>query len=264
MSTFKITRTIYSYNGTTWSKDSDAALAWQQDPGQDIRYTRITYNRITVLNPIKITHEFKTSPLYSLRNQDSYTVAVINPTIGAITVNPANTITITCNSTNNVVLTGDSLSTSNWAFTTTNGIAISPLSVTAVNKTIVITTTNQTIGATYTLSVPNGIVDATGLVCTGPFSFSFTGLGTAPALLYSRSIDAHNIEICYSDKMDLNTTLNTLNYTISPTLTVNSVTQITNNIFHISTSRQTSGTTYTITVNNGSTGVQSIYLNKVQ
>ena len=191
---------------------------------------------------------------------------VITPTPPSLLSTTVATNQITLTFDHNIILQSDASISGNWIVTSGSGYTVTVLSaVVSSNTNIIITTSNQTIGAAYTLTLPYGIISTDGLSYAGSSTLSFTGSGTAPTISYTRSVeDAYTMEIGFSDSMDINSTINRANYTIDNNLIVKGVTQINNNIFRIATSRQTEGVLYNVSVNNGPTGVKSIYGNFVQ
>lgn len=122
-------------------------------------------------------------------------------------------------------------------------------SVTAVGQTIVLGTTEHTIGKNYQLSIPYaGILGSYSEAFQGPFTADYVGAGDAPTAVMARSIDAYTAEIVFDEPVVEVEALDPTHYSISPTLKVSSVVKVTASVYRLTTVRQTQGTVYTVTV----------------
>lgn len=150
------------------------------------------------------------------------------------------------------ILTGDALVPSKWVVVG-GGVALTVVSVSIIGSLITLTTNEATDGASYTLLVPQGIVDSgTGNPCTGGFVQPFTGAGTAPILSLARSIDARQVEVYFTEAVVEAEALLPANYVITGGggLSVFAVEKITDTIFQLTTSAQEVALLYTVTASN--------------
>lgn len=171
--------------------------------------------------------------------------------LAILSVTPApNQLVVDLSSTG--ALTGDSLIPSEWVVTG-GGFPVSITGVTIIGNFITLTTTDMTDGASYTLLVPQGIIDfGTGNPCAGPFVWPFTGVGSLPTLVFARAIDARLLEIIFSKAVVNSEAENPANYLITGGggLTVSSSAKVTDTTYHLVTSRQLPGQLYTIQASN--------------
>ncbi|MCL4439238.1 MAG: Ig-like domain-containing protein [Firmicutes bacterium] len=130
----------------------------------------------------------------------------------------------------------------------------------ADGKTVRLTTAKQTYQTSYNVTV-NGVRDLAGNTLGGNNTAAFLGADTTPPAVVSASdVNYNTVNVVFSEKVDTLTAQTTSNYSISPSLIVKSaVTQSDGVTVKLSTSAQTGGTTYTLTV----TGVKDLAGNTV-
>jgi hypothetical protein len=143
-------------------------------------------------------------------------------------------------------LTGASANPANWVISGSGPVTV--LAVNIVGSTIVLTTTPQTGGASYVLTIPNGML-SNGNGFLGPYTFGFTGVATVPSLVFARSIDDQYVDAFFDFPPDASLQpLNPANWTItSPNLAVIGVQQLTATSFRVQTAPQAIGQSYTLT-----------------
>lgn len=134
----------------------------------------------------------------------------------------------------------------NWSITGAPGVA-----VTAVNLSsnqIVLTTTTQGNGVSYTVNIPLGITANGGVFpMLGPFSIAFTGSTGDPILVQARSVDERIVDVFFSFAPIPSRATDATNYSIAPSLTISAIQMMSPTWYRITTSPQTIGTSYTIT-----------------
>lgn len=167
-------------------------------------------------------------------------------TVASVTAAP-NQVTVAFGAGYNVdALSPTVTNPASWSIAGSPAVSIS--AVTLSNNTIVLTTSDQGSGASYTLNIPNGITANNGTFgLLGPFTEAFTGLQGDPTLIQARSVDERTVDIYFSYPPQTSRALDTTQYSISPALTVNGVTQMGPTWFRLTTGPQTIGTNYTIT-----------------
>lgn len=72
----------------------------------------------------------------------------------------------------------------------------------------------------------------------------------SPTVFTIRSIDARTIEVTFSEAVQELTALNSNNYSINNGLSVTAVAKVSPSIYRLTTSQQTTGTSYLVTINN--------------
>lgn len=158
------------------------------------------------------------------------------------------------------VLLTAALNPSNWTIATFSGLAVN---VTAVNvnlsiHAVVLTTTSQLTGGSYALSFPTEIYGfTTGDPLLVPLTRTFTGLGVVPTLLLARAIDTRTTEVIFSVPMMAADALDPSKYNITGgahLVATTGVTQISAQIFRLTTTEQDPATLYTVTA----TGVRDL------
>jgi hypothetical protein len=162
-------------------------------------------------------------------------------------------ITVTLNV--NAAITGNALIPSNWVVLAPPG-NFAPVTVTGVSVSgmaILLTTTEQTGGGAYVLSIPTSGVfstGGTGSPLLAPYTQAFTG-ATTPTLIQSINvIDSRNIVLIFAKPVIASGALVPGNYAVNNGLSVTSVTQINSQTYQLGTTVQTSGTVYTLTASN--------------
>lgn len=144
------------------------------------------------------------------------------------------------------------LDVNSFVITNTNGTPIQVLSLESPSSGVLkLNTTEQTTGATYTITLPQiGIVSTDGMPLTNPYSVTFIGTGLPPVNLLTRSIDARTVHVIFSEAVREEDATQVANYSFTPALTVFSVTKITDRQYELKTSKQEDATSYTLQINN--------------
>lgn len=143
---------------------------------------------------------------------------------------------------------GDALDPDSWVIEAVdNGRPVEVTDVDVSGSVITLTISEQTLDAIYTLNVPEtNIMDINGVLNTGDLSWEFVGFGTLPTLPICRSTDAHELEAVFSEPVMEEDALDPDNYVLSGGLSVTSVTKQNDQLYTLTTTRQTPGVTYTI------------------
>jgi hypothetical protein len=157
--------------------------------------------------------------------------------------------TLTITLTDPAFVAGDASVFSHWLITGPTSMSVTGMS--AVSNTISLTTTEALNGGAYTLSIPIGIVrqaDAVPLI--PPYTQAFTGVGAAPTVAMAIvSNDARSFDVLFSESVLDTEAVIPANYVITPTLTVQSVTKVSDNRYTIKTvEAQLPGQLYLVTV----------------
>lgn len=163
----------------------------------------------------------------------------------------------------NVVLSGDALVAANWLMTPTlTGYTPTCNSVSASTNEIVLGFSGEhTNGQPYELTIPTGILSDTGANYTGPFVYSYVGVGVGPVII-TISPNITEIMITYNEPVVQLEAEDAANYNITgpTTPTISSVNLVINNVYRIVlSSALNSGANYTLTVSN----IHDIYGNVV-
>lgn len=142
-------------------------------------------------------------------------------------------------------LTGPSAMPGSW-IVTGGGAAVTVTAVSIVGSTVVLTTTPQTGGASYVLTIPSGML-SNGNGFLGPYTFGFTGVATVPTLVFARSIDEQYLDAFFDFAPDDDAALNVARWSItSPNLAVVAVTRLTATSYRVQTAPQAIGQSYTL------------------
>ncbi len=154
----------------------------------------------------------------------------------------------------NVALTGVATAASSWTMTPSTGSTGVPVTVTGVSvssKTVTLTTTVQTGGQRYTLVIPASVISAVnGLPMTTASTQVLVGSGTTTPILAVTAVDAETLIVVFSRVVQAtgsNGALNASNWSLSPSIAVLSVTQVSPTTFQLKTAQQSTGTLYTLT-----------------
>lgn len=139
----------------------------------------------------------------------------------------------------------------NWTFSG-GTVAVRALLVERIAPTVIrVYHSEPHAGDSLTVHVPYlGIVATNSDVYTSPASFTFTAVAVPPVATLAQPLDSRHVRVIFSESVIPYEALMTGNYSISPPLDVLSVSQETERNYILTTSPQTSGTTYTITVTN--------------
>lgn len=73
---------------------------------------------------------------------------------------------------------------------------------------------------------------------------------TPPTIIIVRSLNARSLEVIFSEAVQESTALNSNNYSINNGLTVSAVEKVSPSVYRLTTSKQTTGVAYTVTINN--------------
>lgn len=163
----------------------------------------------------------------------------------------ANTNQLTINLTGPVTsLSGPAADPSQYVITTSNGASVAVTAITISGNSLVLSTTNQTTGANYVLNLPSVGMTSNSNPFNGAFVQSFVGVGLAVSILIAYSVDVITLDIVYNQPVSLSSATNINNYSISPTLSVVAIQQLTDYTYRITTSDQTRDQVYTVTATN--------------
>lgn len=153
----------------------------------------------------------------------------------------------------NVALIGPAALPSGWTITTTGlNIPMTVNSIQVVGPRVKLFVSEGSSGGIYTINLPFvGLRDTpTNNLYQGPFTYNFTATGIAPFITIATSLDAFRVQVNYSEPVVVADALVVGNYSITPSITIFSVVQNSPISYTLTTSQQTPGTSYTITVTN--------------
>jgi hypothetical protein len=147
-------------------------------------------------------------------------------------------------------VSGPSADPTQWVITSLNGgRAVTVTAVVPVTNRLRLYTTEHTTGKLYRVTIQHiGLVDQFLNPFDGLFSIDYVGAGNNPQALLARSIDARLMEVVFDEPVNEAEAVIAANYSISPPLTVVSVTVVSPTIMRLVTSRQTRAQLYTVTV----------------
>lgn len=142
--------------------------------------------------------------------------------------------------------------TANYSFNP--AISVTNATLQADNKTVQLITSPQTGGTNYTVTV-TGVQDTAGNVIAGNNTAAFAGTAppdaTPPTVVSATGVNNTTIDVVFSEKVDTVTARNTANYAVNPALAVSAAAlQADDKTVRLTTSSQTGGTPYTVTVTN--------------
>lgn len=169
--------------------------------------------------------------------------------VTSVTASPGNVVVVFSHA---ITLTGASIVFSNWVISG----GVSPpavLNVSLVGNVVTITTPEDILGQTRTLTVPNGIVKFSDGAQTlqAPFSFNFPSSGVTPIVTGIVNRDAKTIEVIFSEPVVESEALNIANYSISPSLAIRSASKVQDNRYRLDLLQfQTPAVEYTLTATN--------------
>lgn len=134
----------------------------------------------------------------------------------------------------------------NWSISGSPAVTITGVVLSA--NTIILATSIQSNGASYTLNLPVGITANGGTFSLlGPFAIGFLGTTGDPALNQARSIDERTMDLFFAFPPSVSRALDLTQYSITPALGISSIQQMGPNWYRFTTSNQTIGQTYTVT-----------------
>ena len=182
----------------------------------------------------------------------SYCSCVVTATpIRTVSITPAqNQLTIQFSS--DIILGGAALSVENWIVSHLGGANdVFVLAIHVSGPNVILTTTPQTGSAAYTLNLPtSGITDNEGNPFTGLFALDFSGVATVIAVQMVKTVDARTIDVIFGFAVNPTDASNINNYAINNGLEVLGAVRISDYWYRLTTTRQVTGTNYTLTVSN--------------
>jgi hypothetical protein len=153
----------------------------------------------------------------------------------------------------NVAISGPAADYTNWDITENSIYAdpsISAVEVVSGNR-VRLTISEQTALGTYTIQIPTlGVTTDTGSPLVGPFSIDFLGIGVGPDVAMAKALDARTLEVIFTEAVREDDATTVSNYSIAPPLTVSAAVKVTDLVYRLTTSKQTYGTVYTVTISN--------------
>lgn len=145
-------------------------------------------------------------------------------------------------------LTGLAALAANWII---SGPTVSTVtSVTVSVDTINVYFTAQLNAGTYTLYIPQGVVDGTGYPGLSPAFLTYTAIGVGPVIAAINTVDARLIRVLFNKPVNVSDATNIANWSISSgggPLSVISATMASVSQVNLITGKQTVGTNYTVT-----------------
>jgi len=119
----------------------------------------------------------------------------------------------------------------------------------ADGQTVRLTTGTQTLGTDYLVAV-TGVRDLANNAISGSNTAVFTGIdSTPPQVVSTATVNDTTVSVSFNELLDAATSQNVANYSVSPSLAVNTaVLQPDGKTVHFTTARQSWQTTYTVTV----------------
>jgi len=154
----------------------------------------------------------------------------------------------------NVALSAYALNPGNWSISTLTSYPMSVVSVSAPGgPTVTLGVTEGQSGSLYTLHMPLvGINDLSSNPYPGPYVQNFYAVGVGPAIQIAFAPDGINVQCIFNEPVLASEAVIAANYVITGSggLTVYSVVQETANSYLLSTSQQTPGASYLLTVSN--------------
>lgn len=130
-------------------------------------------------------------------------------------------------------------------------LTVSGAALSADGRTVELTTSTQTTGTAYTLTVKN-IKDSSGNAIAEESSAQFTGVDTTPPKVNSAvSVNETTVDVVFDENVEKSVAESVGNYAVSPSLTVTDVVlQADGRTVRLTTSLQAWQTVYTLTVSN--------------
>lgn len=136
-----------------------------------------------------------------------------------------------------------------WTVTETTGVHVTVTAVSIVARTVTLSTSAQTLGASYSLNVPKGAVSVAGTGSVNVASAQvFTGANVALTIVGSRYVDASDVVVAFSRAVDPVSAATPGNYVFTPLVTVLRVDRISDTEYIVRTSTMQSNTPYSVTV----------------
>jgi hypothetical protein len=151
----------------------------------------------------------------------------------------------------NVFVTSAGLNPDNYSISTATPGAVVPtiLSISYLNATVTVHTTDQTIGASYTLHMPPGaIADAMGGIIWTTTSVNFTGASSSPLVITAYAQTGTQFVLIFSEEVIESSATDLTHYGIVPALDIHSITKVNATTYIMNTSQQIPGQSYTVTI----------------
>ena len=192
------------------------------------------------------------------RNESSFSGEVscvlgdqVKPTIVSVTPMSTTEIRITFSE---VLEKGSATNIANYAID--NGITINKAILQGDRKTVRLLTSEHSVGGTYSVSVHN-VTDialpANKIADGSTFSYTLSTQNldeTPPTITLANLNSATQLDVYFSEPVDINSATQAGNYSIDNGIGINSAEMLENNIVRLTTSEHNSGKNYTVTVNN--------------
>lgn len=199
-----------------------------------------------------ITERTSIRPFYEVDGSSYCTCVQSSTPIHTVSISAAaNQVTVQFSAS--IVLSGPALETDNWVIVTnTDGARLVTVnSIEVSGNDVILTTTPQSDGASYTLELPTiGITDSSFDPFAGLFSLDFTGVPTIVAVNMVKTIDARTIDVIFATPVNEADASNPANYSVDHGLEVTAAVRITDFWYRLTTTRQTNDVVYTLTASN--------------
>ncbi|MHB9010406.1 MAG: cytochrome c3 family protein [Carboxydocellales bacterium] len=201
----------------------------------------ITYT-VTVNTAVK---DYAGNPMATSQSVTFSGTDTTPPTV--VSASPVNGTTVDVVFNENVNVTS-AQTTANYSID--NGLTVSSAVLLADNRTVRLTTSGQTSGTVYTVTVTN-VKDWANVVIVGSNTAAFTGVESAPPTIVSATVvNGTTVDILFNENLNAASVQNPRNYSISPLLNVFTATlQGDNRTVRLITAQHSYNTLYTITVN---------------
>ena len=148
------------------------------------------------------------------------------------------------------ILSGPALTPGNWLLGSLTGHPSHVKGITVDGSNIILETTPQTNGDTYTLYIPQqGIFDIDNRLFQGPYAISYTAIGEGPEIVSALVINARKVNLTFNKELDPDDASDITNYAIDNELTVVKAVYRAPLEVDLTTSLQTFQTLYTLTAN---------------
>ena len=145
-------------------------------------------------------------------------------------------------------LTGDSAIPANWVIT---GPTVSTVTaVLVVGDVVEVYFTPQINGGSYTITLPMGIDDGTGFPSVSPSFITYTAIGVGPTIIGIEVVDDRTLQVLFDKVINQTDAMTLSNWSINHGLSVTAAVMGSLSQVNLTTSKQTVGTTYTITASN--------------
>jgi hypothetical protein len=137
------------------------------------------------------------------------------PTMDFVSITP-NNLALAILFTDQVELVGNAANYANWVITTSDGQPVAAVSVEPSGNSVILGTTPHTTGATYTLTIPQGVMSInTGASYPAPTHQDYIGNGAGPGITRATSLDARTLQIVFNEPVLKGDAINPGNYTVN-------------------------------------------------